>query len=268
MKITAIIVVYNQRCADSVTCRNLLAMGTEAPGVIIFDNSTADFGNREYCRENNWIYLGGEGNLGLSKAYNRAVDYLSKQGYEDWICLLDDDTDVTAAYFAALQATAEKGALLCVPYIYSDGRLLSPCRITPAHRAIPFGSEQEAAAYQGKDISAINSAMAMSMALFRDYRYDEHIFLDGIDHTHMQKMAEKRIALTLLDVRLYHCFSGDERLAKSSAATRFRLFSRDYAYIFRNVRHRYWYLAGKRALRLSVQYRTLCFLKILVQNSP
>jgi len=268
MKITAIIVVYNQRCSDSVTCRNLLAMGANAPDVIIFENSTSDFGNREYCRENGWIYLGGEGNLGLSKAYNSAIDYLSGQGYNDWICLFDDDTDVTGAYFTALEAAAEKGGQLCVPYIYSGGRLLSPCRITPSHKAIPFASEQETAAYQGRDISAINSAMAMSMELFRDYRYDENIFLDGIDHTHMQKMAEKQIALSLLDVRLYHSFSGDEQPAKSSAVTRFRLFSHDYAYIFRNARHRYWYLVGKRALRLTAQYKTLGFLKILVQNAP
>lgn len=263
--LAAIIVVYNQSCTQSLTCQRLSALADKALQVIVFDNSTRDFGNAEYCQNAGWVYLGGNGNLGLSKAYNACIDHLKKEQFAGFFCLFDDDTDVTADYFSALRSAIAAGGQLFAPLIFAGGRLLSPCRITPGHVATAFGSEEAALAYTGQDLTAINSAMAMDIALFRDYRYDENIFLDGIDHTHIRKMAEKGIALSLLDTRLQHQFSGDETPAKQAAVTRFRLFTRDYAYIFRACKRRYLLLVGKRALRLTLQYKSLVFLKILLQ---
>ena len=215
--LAAIIVVYNKTCAQSLTCQRLLSFGDPALRVIVFDNSTRDFGNREFCRDAGWIYLGGQGNLGLSKAYNARIDHLKSQGFGGFVCLLDDDTAVTEEYFTALRSAATIGGQFFVPFIYSGGRLLSPCRITPSHKSILFPDEASALAYRGKDLSAINSAMAMDIALFRDYRYDENIFLDGIDHTHLQKMAQKGIRPCVLETRLEHQFSGDEMPPESAA---------------------------------------------------
>lgn len=264
MNITALIVVYNRTCAESLTCRQLLALGSNAPQVIIFDNSTSDFGNREFCRENGWVYLGGQGNLGLSKAYNACIDHLKTQGFDGFVCLFDDDTEVSAEYFQALEAAIAAGGQLFVPFIYADGRLLSPCRITPAHKTLLFPDEKTALAYRGQDVTAINSGMAMDISIFRDYRYDEHIFLDGIDHTHLQKLAEKNLRPAFLQVRFNHNFSGNEKPPKAAALTRFRIFAKDYAYIFRENKTRYWYLAGKRAVKLTLQYKSPVFLKILI----
>lgn len=262
MNITAVIVVYNQSCAQSITCRRLAEMDMPLQ-VIVFDNSTRNFGNRAYCDERGWVFLGGAGNQGLSKAYNGCIDYLKDQSYDGYICLFDDDTEVTADYFRALKKAIAQGGQLFVPLIYADGRLLSPCRITPAHKAILFPDEEAALGYTGKDMSAINSGMAMALSLFDDYRYDEHIFLDGIDHTHIRKLAERNIRPAILDVRFHHQFSGDEKPAVEGALFRFGLFARDYAYIFRDCKRHYWYLVGKRALRLCGQYKTLAFLKTL-----
>ena len=260
----AIVVVYNQACSESLTCRQLSALTENTPRVLIFDNSTRDFGNREYCERSGWVYLGGEGNLGLSKAYNACIDYLKSQDFSGFVCLFDDDSAVTEDYFRALkEATAGAGQIF-VPLIFSRGRLLSPCRITPSHKAILFADEQAARVYRGEDLSAINSGMAMDMAIFDDYRYDENIFLDGIDHTHLQKLAAKNIRLSIMDIRFDHLFSGDEKPSRDAAATRFRIFARDYAYIFRNHKARYWYLVGKRALRLTLQYKSLVFLKTMI----
>lgn len=261
--VAAIIVVYNQTCTQSLTCQQLLALGKDAPQIIIFDNSTRDFGNRDFCRSAGWVYLGGQGNLGLSKAYNTCIDYLKDQGFKGFICLFDDDTEVSEAYFRTLESAVAAGGQLFVPFIYSGEQLLSPCRITPSHKSILFSDEKAALAYRGQDVSAINSAMAMDIALFDDYRYDEHIFLDGIDHTHLQKMAEKNIRPVFLDVRFHHSFSGNEKPPKAAAVTRFRIFARDYAYIFRKNKTRYWFLVGKRAVRLTLQYRSPVFLRIL-----
>lgn len=260
---SAIVVLYNTSCSESPTCRALQQLNPPVQ-VLIYDNSTRDMGNRAQCEALGWTYLGGEGNFGLSKAYNACIDYLKSQNFKGFLCLFDDDTAVTAEYFRALETAIAAGGQLFVPLIYADGRLLSPCRITPSHKTILFDGEETALHYQGQDLSAINSAMAMDIAIFRDYRYDENIFLDGIDHNHLQKMAERNIRPSILNVRFEHQFSGDERPSPESAVFRFRIFARDYAYIFRKHKTRYWFLVGKRALHLTLQYKSLMFLKILI----
>jgi glycosyltransferase involved in cell wall biosynthesis len=260
----AVVVLYNTACSDSPTCKALAQ--TDLPvQVLIYDNSTRDMGNKAQCQDLGWTYLGGNGNMGLSKAYNACIDYLTGRNFDGFVCLFDDDTELTPAYFQALAREEGTGKQLLVPLIYADDRLLSPCRITPAHKSILFPDEKTAMAYTGEDFSAINSAMAMDIALFRDYRYDENIFLDGIDHTHMQKMIARGIQPGVLDVRFDHHFSGDERPSKASAVTRFTLFTGDYAYIFRDHPSRYLFLTGKRAFRLTLQYKSFVFLKILLQ---
>ncbi len=261
----AVVVLYNTTCSESPTCKALEQTGRDVQ-VLIYDNSTRDLGNRAQCEALGWTYLGGTGNMGLSKAYNACIDYLTAHDFDGFICLFDDDTALTPAYFQALSQEADSGKQLLVPLIYADNRLLSPCRITPAHKSILFPDENTAMTYAGEDFSAINSAMAMDIALFRDYRYDENIFLDGIDHTHMQKMIARGIQPAVLNVRFDHSFSGDEQPPKASAVTRFSLFAKDYAYIFRKHRARYLFLVGKRAVHLTLQYKSPVFLRVLLQN--
>ena len=56
--------------------------------IIVVDNSTKDFNNEKETKANNWTYLSMNGNAGLSKAYNRALDYLKD---EDGIVIWFDD---------------------------------------------------------------------------------------------------------------------------------------------------------------------------------
>ena len=107
MLFAATVVVYNKRCADSPTCQALKALDNLPLSVLIYDNSTADYGNRAYCEENGWVYLGGNGNMGISKAYNACVNYLTEQAFVGYICLFDDDTHLDPTYFSHLQQSCE-----------------------------------------------------------------------------------------------------------------------------------------------------------------
>ncbi|MBQ8304496.1 MAG: glycosyltransferase, partial [Clostridia bacterium] len=100
MMVCAVVVMYNTYCQESPTCMALKK--TEKIRVIIYDNSTRDMGNREYCESLNWVYLGGDGNKGISKAYNACIDYIKEKGIKGIICLFDDDTAVEPAYFESL----------------------------------------------------------------------------------------------------------------------------------------------------------------------
>ena len=260
MSFAAAVVTYNTACQQSPTCRALEKL--DHITVLIYDNSTRDFGNREYCEKAGWVYLGGQGNMGLSKAYNACIDYLKGTGKADMLCLFDDDTDLDPAYFQALEkARAQTGGRIFVPVIFAGGALISPCILHKGHRVQLFAGEEEARAYTGESLSAINSCMAIDLEIFNDFRYDENIFLDGIDHNFTQSMKGEKIHL--LNYRCNHGFSGTEKPPKASALVRFKIYAKDYAYILRHNKAAYYRLVGKRALRLTAQYKTLAFLKAM-----
>lgn len=263
----AAVVVYNTSCKDSVTCKGLEQVARPGMRILIFDNSTRDYGNREYCEGRNWVYLGGRGNLGISKAYNSCISYLKQQGTEGLLCLFDDDTFVGERYFEALeQAASQSDKGIFAPLIWSAGRLMSPSRITPGHKVRLFENEQQALGYQGDDLTAINSCMAVDLKLFDSYRYDENIFLDGVDHHFLRQMSQRGHGICVFDYRCDHQFSGDSKPAFDGAVSRFQIYAKDYAYILRNDQFAYWKLVGKRALHLTLQYKSSAFLKILFQK--
>lgn len=259
MSFAATVVIYNTACQQSPTCRALENLSDVT--VLIYDNSTRDFGNREYCEKAGWVYLGGQGNMGLSKAYNACIDYLTENPVADMLCLFDDDTDLEPAYFEALEKARAEGGRIFVPMIFAGGGLISPCILHKGHKVQMFASEEEARAYTGENLSAINSCMAIDMEIFKDFRYNENIFLDGIDHNFTQAMKGEKIRL--LDYRCNHAFSGTEKPPMASALVRFKIYAKDYAYILRDNKAAYYRLVGKRALRLTIQYKTLAFLKAM-----
>ena len=261
-KYFALVVLYNKTCADSAACRALANLSEVS--VLLYDNSTRDYGNRAWCEGKGWEYLGGEGNRGLSVAYNACIDRLSARGEEGYVCLLDDDTRLTGEYFQALDRALEAhpGAGILVPRVISQGRLLSPCRKVGAF-ASAFADEAALLAAPKETWSAINSGMAISLRLFDGYRYDEHIFLDGVDHQFVEDMRARGEALHLIDYTCEQAFSGHERPPVESALTRFSIFARDEAYILRGHAGDYWRVVGRRALKLTAQYRTGAFLKVL-----
>ena len=264
MAFAAAVVVYNTACQDSPTCRALQKL-TDLT-VLIYDNSTRDFGNREFCESAGWVYLGGQGNLGLSKAYNACIDYLLDSQKADMLCLFDDDTDLEPAYFDALQKAREQSdGHIFVPMIEAGGRLISPCILRPGYRVQMFANRQEALAYTGNDLSAINSCMAIDLEIFKDFRYDENIFLDGIDHNFTQQMKARGESIHFIEYCCNHAFSGVEKPPKASALVRFRIYAKDYAYILREHKAAYYRLVGKRALRLTLQYKSPVFLKYLIK---
>lgn len=61
-----LIVIYNKHCSESVTCRGLLNI--KDINVILYDNSVSDYKNRDFCKKYKWVFMGGEGNDGLSKS--------------------------------------------------------------------------------------------------------------------------------------------------------------------------------------------------------
>ena len=263
----AVVVVYNVHCTESQTCRALMKLADPHVHVVIYDNSTRPMNNRDFCRQQGWRYLGGQGNMGLSKAYNHSIRELKQSGAGGYVCLFDDDTLLEPEYFDMLRsASAKSSCRILVPLIYSGDTLISPCLLYPGHRIRLFRKAEEALSYTGGNLTAINSCMAIALSVFDSYQYDERIFLDGIDHQFLRDMRERGEGISVFPYQCRHEFSGTARPPVESALSRFKLFEKDYRYILRGERAAYLRLVGKRVLKLTLQYKTLSFLKVLLHK--
>ena len=95
---SAIIVVYNKTIRGSITCESIKQISGVNVEIIVVDNSETEQGNKSVCADLGYKYISLNGNKGLSKAYNAAIDKCDS----DILILLDDDTPVTQEYFDVL----------------------------------------------------------------------------------------------------------------------------------------------------------------------
>jgi GT2 family glycosyltransferase len=225
LNIYAVIVVYNKCCRVSPSCMSVLKQELIP---IIVDNSTSDYGNKEFSTNNNCIYINMHGNKGLSKAYNAALDYLDgKEGVVVW---LDDDTQVSNAFFVALKRSIANmiKTQVFLPVVFSISKsenILSPCLYGRYKMRRPKSLNY----LFGKRISAINSGMAVRLEVYKSYRYDESLFLDCIDHDFMCMCHDRNIKISLVDeARVYQDFSGDKANTGSVTLNRFMIFKKDF----------------------------------------
>lgn len=261
--IAVAVIIYNQACIDSITCQTLKKLTLP---VVLFDNSTKDMGNAQFCLDHGWVFLGGTGNVGLSKAYNACINYVKSANCGQILCLFDDDTTIDAGYFADLRNAIREPGNIYVPLVYSQKKLISPCLVDAGHVARTFSDESEALQYTGDFLSAINSGMAIDVSLFDDYQYDENIFLDGIDHKFLSDMRKRGQKIRVFPYRCKQNFSGSEKQSLLAAKRRFAIFAKDYRYILDGQKIAYFRLVGKRALKLTVLYRSMFFLRVFVQR--
>ena len=77
LKVAIVIVVYNKSINDSLTLSSIENALSGPDKVLVLDNSTKDNDNFALCREKSIDYHSMNGNAGLSKAYNKALDILT-----------------------------------------------------------------------------------------------------------------------------------------------------------------------------------------------
>ncbi|MGI6260583.1 MAG: glycosyltransferase [Acutalibacteraceae bacterium] len=226
MKIYVIVVVYNKTCRNSVTCNSLFTTTGNQIYPFIIDNSTSNFGNEAYCAEKGWQYCSMNGNKGLSRAYNRALDLLHPT-IEDLIVLADDDTEFPENYFSELiyQAKMRPSAAVFLPIVLSSKRMISPA-LYGKYRIRAVNAVEE---LSGRKITAINSGMAVRAEIYQSYRYDERLFLDYIDHDFMQWCRQNKKEVCIMErVTLKQTFFSDSRPKRDKALFRQKIFSKDF----------------------------------------
>lgn len=236
-----LLVIYNGCVHDSVSYQFINQH--KDIDLIVLDNSTRDYKNESLVKEDGHTYISMGGNMGLSKAYNAGLDYLA--GKSGKVILLDDDTVLNDAYLKDIQ----DGFDIQVPVVKDELAILSPCDYNHGRICRWDGCRDF-------DLSAINSGLVMDLSLFSDYRYDENLFLDFVDHKFFRDMKDKRIRI--MDSVIRQNFSGNSN-SEESSIVRFKIFKKDCKYFYGSS-FNYWFVILKRRLSLCKQFKSLKFL--------
>lgn len=207
-KILPVIVLYGQELCDSETYKSLLS---DFDGqVFVYDNSPkpqnvllADGG----CR---CTYVHDASNGGISKAYNYAVSYALKNGFE-WILFLDQDSHFAngaiAVYDSAISMNPAE--VIFVPQIYySEKKAFSPVELgfwNVKGKFVSIGS------HLWSDYSVVNSGMCVNLNAYNSVGgYEDKVRLDFADYCFIEKIKKKYRSFYRVDVDAYQNFSNSE----------------------------------------------------------
>lgn len=185
VKIFCIVVIYNSEVVNSITVRNLTKLVNDDFVILVADNSSENYleSNERYCRDNGIVHLIMEGNLGLSVATNRALDYIDGNDVnnDDIVITLNDDTAIDEKYIEILKKNVvdNPNIDIFVPYMQGQNRIL----YSPAKKGFfknHYLNTMEQEIPQNK-FFAIYSGCSCRWGVYIDYRFDENIFMDLID---------------------------------------------------------------------------------------
>lgn len=217
-----IVVLYNTSIEESLTCCQLIEINLDSIHPVIVDNSDSDFGNKRLASERKWLYLSMGGNVGLSKAYNNALDNLQNNGLLDdsIVVLLDDDSRISLEFFRTLDSAVVNNPqvdIFCPAIRGQDGNFYSPNSygLIKSHQI--RSAEQEV---PQRYFNAINSCTAVRGTVYKSYRYDERLFLDQVDHKFFEDQRKAGCVFMKIGITVEHNFSLQEDVSNVTGKRR------------------------------------------------
>ncbi|HEM6372262.1 TPA: glycosyltransferase [Streptococcus suis] len=227
-KYYAAVVVYNSLISDSETITNLSKIKNHNISIVVFDNSniySIRVENQLFSQKNGYTFLSENENIGLSKAYNKILDHLT--GREGIVVWFDDDTQVDQNYFDVLNENINENYDIYVPVIKAqNGKFYSP-------NEEGFLKNKQLKSVNGKirqkKFNAINSCTAVKLDVYKNYRYDEKLFLDQIDHDFFRSQRLHNKRFFKLPIIIHHNLSLKDTSGNiESVKQRFNILIPDY----------------------------------------
>lgn len=194
------------------------------------------------------------GNKGLSKAYNCILDKLEKNN--DILCFFDDDTIVSSDYFDTLREFTKQYEYINIfaPIVEDVKGIISPCILD----GIQGKRIKKIMDIPKNKISAINSGLAVRLKVFMNYRYDENLFLDYVDHSFIKDVIQNdKTMLCVLPTIIKQSFSDTEKLGIKTDLKRFKSFKKDITYFCKKHEISMWkkiLFLQKRRLEIFSKY--------------
>ncbi len=207
LKITIIIVLYKKTLSECISYRSLQqfmkGLGSKYD-LIIYNNSS------ELIIEDSteYILVNSDKNGKLPQAYNYGLQH-AQATKNQWLLLLDQDTEVSAAYFQTLEkelATIDKESTVAVVPKLIDGHMVLSPRIRSAvgywEKAITHTG------YQQERVVAFNSMSLLSVSFMQSIGgFSENYPLDMLDHWYYNKIYKNRKKVYVLDCAIKHNLS-------------------------------------------------------------
>ena len=203
----AVIILYNKAVYDSLSVKTLSSLNDEDLKIIVMDNSNSEFiqCNTDWSSQNDITYIPMNGNAGLSKAYNRALIYLKEMDQNNLVIWFDDDTPISKEYLGTLKKVSRNPQYdVFVPIIYGqNGIIYSPCKTGLFKGQYIKTPDQKISADR---FNAINSCLAVRLKVYKDYHYDESLFMDCVDTKLFDDFRKMKLSFYILPVIIYQNF--------------------------------------------------------------
>lgn len=282
VRIHIVTVVYNRDIESIASMPEFERLKVRHPEVdlIIVDNST-DEDILEHNRgiasvKDNLRYIECGGNIGLSRAYNRALATIPP-AESFWVMLADDDTHFSMEYLenGCKQIQQEtklshkkKDSLRRNPLqmlcgvVKTDGGWISPR--TEHSKEMAFSSfliKPKPGIYQ--DLYPINSGLFLEgSAIQKVGGFDERLFLDQVDFLMMDRLRACGIRrIGVLPGNIHQSFSGEMKTGKKgheeephSSDVRWDIFRKDFE-TYCELMHKPWYYRSYILVRRGIVVR-------------
>lgn len=262
-----IIVIYNIKLDESIAFLKVYE-NRNYFHITIVDNTTINNirqYNQSEAEKFDVTYLSKGDNIGLSKAYNLAIEHIKESCNKiEWVITLDQDTVLNQDYFnEILEITGRSSEmLLYYPKVNSKRGVISPILMNKQFiKNIKNKTQQN-------NIVCINSGLLMNINLFKECIYNENLFLDMIDYDLFCQMIKKGYMNKIKSINslIDQDFSGAGFSLLEKDYARFKLYAADFktfcckwkvSKFYRN------YIMFKRCLKLSIHYKSIKFMKEL-----
>jgi GT2 family glycosyltransferase len=263
--ISIIIVIYNTALEESESFESVQRMANNSYNLnlLVYDNSLEPQEVGEYAGLE-IMYVHDPSNSGVSKAYNFGVKHAQKRKNK-WALLLDQDTTLPQTILTTYENAVQENSnvKLFVPILQlNDGRIFSPC--TYKFKRGFYLNSIKGGLHSLQHFSPVNSGMLISVKAFLEVGgYNDQVKLDFSDFQFIQRFRKKYSDFYVLDVKCLQDFSDDE-ISYSSQTNRYEYYCEGA----RNMEKNGWIdwmqygiIVFLRALRLTIKYRRLSFLR-------
>ncbi|GEK61538.1 hypothetical protein LCI01_11740 [Leuconostoc citreum] len=250
----AIIVVYNMYIDQSPSFESILKQFSPK-SIFVLDNSSDEIyetHNQKIAFDFTVNYKK-HSNNGLAATYNDAVKEILEDDFFSHVAFFDQDTKIPNHYFQTFTNNFDDNVDAYLPTVYANQLLMSPTiRVKKLSKVL-------------KSVNAINSGMILRKSVFKKMFFDEQFFLDYIDHDFFKRFVKNGFKLKQLNLILYQNFSDDEANI-NKALVRYTTYAKDSDAYIKKYGNYYYFSFIKHTLKLTWKFKSLIFIRKLVQN--
>ncbi|TWI93816.1 GT2 family glycosyltransferase [Mucilaginibacter frigoritolerans] len=265
----AIIVLYKIKLIESKTFLSLSAALNNSQtsiDLVVYDNSPVFNQGDEFNSYKNFniIYIPDLLNSGVSKAYNKGVEFASQMN-KKWVLLLDQDTEfpdnTLQSYLSAIKEYPEKKIFAPIMFV-NESKIISPFRYMFMRGfSLKF---IEPGINSFNKYSLINCGLCVNVEAFLiNGGYNELIKLDFSDHDFIKRF-KKSVSdkFVVIDLRVKHELSSETNNSLTSDLVRFDYYLEGAGYISSSLKEKFFLKlnATLRCVKLTLLHRNLGFL--------